>query len=83
MGGFFIDVYIEYLVRAIIRTIQLFRSRSWSVVPATVLSAECELGGPLGCAIATVYYEYIADGQKYGSWYSRPFINPRAESILR
>lgn len=25
-------------------------------------------------ALATVYYEYPVNGEKYGTWYSRPFI---------
>jgi hypothetical protein len=38
-----------------------------------VLSAECSPAG-FGCTVATVYYEYIVDGQEYGAAFEKPFI---------
>ena len=40
---------------------------------ATVLSAECPHAG-YGCTVATVYYEYIVGGRKYGAAFEKPFI---------
>lgn len=71
--GFVADIYIEYLVRVFIRAIRLVRSRDWPVIQATILSAECPRAG-YGCTVATVYYEYIVEGQKYGADFEEPFI---------
>jgi hypothetical protein len=62
MGGWFVDIYVEYLFRAVVRAVRLVHSHDWPVVWATVLSAECPHTG-YGCTVATVYYEHIVAGQ--------------------
>lgn len=71
--GVFLDIFVEYLFRAAVRAIRVLRSRAWPFVQATVLSAECPRAG-YGCTVATVYYEYIVEGQKYGAAFKKPFI---------
>ena len=73
MFGWFADVYIEYLFRVLFRAIRLLRSRDWPSVRATVLSAECPRAD-FGCTVATVYYEYMMDGRKYGAGFEKAFI---------
>ncbi len=73
MAGWFIDIFVEYLFRVAVRAVPLVRSRDWPVMRATVLSAECPHAG-YGCTVATVYYEYIVGGRKYGAAFEKPFI---------
>jgi len=51
----------------------LVRSRKWPIVKATVLSADCPHAS-YGCEVATVYYEYAINGEKYGDCFGKPFI---------
>ncbi len=74
MSGWFAVIFIEYVFRMIIRSANLVRSRNWPVVPAAALSAECP--DPwFECSVATIYYEYVVNGEKYGAAYGKPFIS--------
>jgi hypothetical protein len=73
MFGWFVDIYVEYLFRVVVRAVRLVGSRDWAVVRGTVLSAECPHAG-YGCTVATVYYEYIVGGQKYGAAFEKAFV---------
>ena len=73
MFGWFVDIYVEYFFRAVVRAVRLVRSRDWAVVRGTVLSAECPHAG-YGCTVATVYYEYIVGGKKYGAGFEKAFV---------
>jgi hypothetical protein len=66
--GWFQDIFVEYLFRAVVRMIELLRSRSWPVAMGTVLSVDCPRAF-YGCTVATVYYEYIVDGEKPFIWH--------------
>jgi hypothetical protein len=74
MAGWFLDIFIEYVFRMFVRAMKLLRSRSWPVVKATLLIAECPQA-VYGCDVATVYYGYVVNGEKYGSAYDKPFIS--------
>lgn len=74
MGGWFADVFIEYLFRICVRGVRLLCSRGWPVATATVLSAFCEPAS-YGCTVATVYYDYDVDGKRYGAAFDQPFIS--------
>ena len=71
--GWFADIFIEYLVRIIVGFVKRFRSRNWPLTEATVMSADCP-AVVLGCAVATVYYEYPVGSDKYGAAFDRPFL---------
>lgn len=71
--GWYADIFIEYIFRVFFHVINLLRSRGWQTVTAIALSAECPPAG-YGCTVATVYYEYVVDGEKYGDWFGKPFI---------
>ena len=73
MFGWFVDIYVEYFFRVVVRAVRLARSSDWVVVRSTVLSAECPHAG-YGCTVATVYYEYIVGGQKYGAAFEKAFV---------
>jgi hypothetical protein len=66
--GLVSDIFVVYLLM-----IELLRSRSWPVAMGTVLRVDCPRAF-YGCAVATVYYEYIVDEEKYGAAYEKPFI---------
>ena len=74
MGGLFIDIFIEYIFRIFFQGMHLLRSRTWPIATATVLSADCP-DAAYGCQVATVYYEYVVNGEKYGDWFGKPFIS--------
>lgn len=74
MGGWFVDVFVEYLFRVSFRGMKLLRSRNWPVTKGTVISVDCPPAS-YGCAVATVYYEYFVDGDKYEAYYEKPFLS--------
>lgn len=73
MGGLFLDIFAEYFIRALFHAVYVVRSHNWSTVKATVLSADCPKTS-YGCTVATVYYEYVVGGKKYGDMFEKPFI---------
>jgi len=73
MFGWFVDIYVEYFFRVVVRAVRLARSSDWVVVRSTVLSAECPHAG-YGCTVATVYYECVVGGEKYGAAFEKPSI---------
>ena len=74
MGGWFADIFVEYLLRILFHAANLVRSRRWPTVTATVLSSDCPFT-ITGCTVATVYYEYVVNGEKYGDTFGKPFIS--------
>ena len=73
MGGLFVDIFVEYIFRIVFHATDLLRSRKWPIAKATVLSADCP-SAAYGCDVATVYYEYLVNGGKYGDTFGKPFI---------
>jgi hypothetical protein len=73
MGGWYVDVFVEYILRIFLHAANLWRSRRWPIVKATVLSADCPYKG-YGCIVSEVYYEYNINGEKYGDAFGKPFI---------
>jgi hypothetical protein len=55
------------------RRANLIRSRRWPIVKATAVSADCP-EPEYGCIVATLYYEYVLNGDKYGDTFEKPFI---------
>jgi hypothetical protein len=74
MGGWFADIFVEYLFRVFVRAVRLLRSRGWPVVVGSVLSADCPRSS-YGCTVASVYYEYPVADEKCGAAYEKPFIS--------
>ena len=75
MGGLFIDLFIEYLIRVTLRGMNLLRSHRWPITKGTVLGAKSSGFPAVGCPVATVDYEYAVDGVKYADSYNKPFIS--------
>jgi hypothetical protein len=73
MGGLVIDIYVEFLFRAMARMFNEFRSRTWPVVTATVTGSSYVKAG-YGCDVAVVCYEYLVAGETYEDLYKEPFL---------
>jgi hypothetical protein len=73
MGGLFLDIYVEFIVRVIIRLFKAWGAKSWPVVQAKVKSTHCRPGG-FGCAVADIAYTYRVDGELYMGSDANPFV---------
>jgi hypothetical protein len=73
MGGLVIDIFIEFLIRVIIRFFKARGSTSWRIAKAKVTSTNCRPGG-FGCAVADVTYKYRLDGELYTGDDAVPFL---------
>jgi Protein of unknown function (DUF3592) len=73
MGGWFVDIFIEYLFRVMARMIKQRGSGTWPVARATVTSSSCPRAG-YGCDVAEVYYKYRVGGELYTGLNEKPFI---------
>ena len=62
MGGWFVDIFVEYLFRVIARMIKRRGSGAWPVAI-------------YGGAAAEVYYTYRVDGELYTGVNEKPFIS--------
>jgi hypothetical protein len=80
--GWFVDIFIEYIVRVSFRAANIVRSRNWPVIKATILSTDCPHAG-YGCTVATVYYEYIVHGEKCEDTFEKPFICTNRAQFMR
>lgn len=65
--------WIWWTIGACNLAIKRFRGRHWPVRDAHVMSTEYE-NGAIGWHVVTVYYEYRIDGERWGSWHTRPFV---------
>ncbi len=74
MGGWFVDIFVEYLFRVIARMIKRRGSGAWPVAKATVTSSTCPKA-MYGCDVAEVYYTYRVDGELYTGVNEKPFIS--------
>ena len=71
MGGWLLDVVVEFLVRAIALEMRRARSRNWPTVTATIFQTYVE-SKTLGCSVATVSYDYLVGSEKYSATHDEP-----------
>jgi hypothetical protein len=71
--GFFLDIYVEYLVRVMIRPFRASRGRAWPTERARITSTGYRPGG-FGCAVADLTYKYSFGGELYTGTNANPFI---------
>jgi hypothetical protein len=71
--GFYLDVFVEYLIRVVARGIQLLRSRKWPFTLGLVTGSDLRPSG-LGCCVVTLKYEYLVDSKIYNGTFKKPFI---------
>jgi hypothetical protein len=75
MGGLVLDVWVEWLVRVVMRLVQVLRSNSWPTVSGKVNAADYQKA-TFGCDLVAILYEYHLDGHVYVGSYKNPFISP-------
>jgi hypothetical protein len=73
MLGWYLDVLIEYLFRALIRVVRLMRSKSWPITKAKLLNVECP-PAPYGCTVVVLTFEYCVADRKYSGIHKKPFL---------
>lgn len=77
MGGLFVDVYIAYLFKWLIRSLQRRGSNAWPIIRASVTNSRWS-AGRLGCSTAEVNYTYEIDGHIFGGRNEKPFVSPNS-----
>ena len=75
MGGWFVDIFVEYLFRVVVRMIKWRGSGTWPVAKGTVTRSDCPKA-MYGCDVAEVYYTYRVDSELYTGINEKPFISP-------
>ena len=75
MGGWFVDIFVEYLFRVMSRILKRRGSSAWPVAKAIVTSSACPRA-MYGCDVAEVHYTYRIDGELYTGTNEKPFISP-------
>lgn len=73
MGGFVIDILVEFVARAILNSFRNFRSRSWPVVAGKVKTSKFIRAG-YGCDLGEVRYSYRVGDHQYTGTYKEPFL---------
>ena len=73
MGGWFVDIFVEYLIRTVVRIVKRRGSSTWPVAKATVTSTACP-NAVYGCDVAEVDYTYRVEGELYTGTNEKPFI---------
>lgn len=74
MVGWFADIFVEFLVRVVMRMVRIFRSGSWQTVPGEVTDSTYQ-SASYGCDVAEICYKYRVDGELYTGMYVKPFIS--------
>ena len=73
MAGWFVDIFIEWLIRMIVKDVRTLKSTSWPVVTATVTSTRCDRAG-YGCHLADVHFDYSWDEKGFSGLHEEPFM---------
>ena len=73
MGGWFVDIYVEYLFRIMVRLFKTCGKGTWPVVEGTVTDSDCPASA-LGCPVAEIYYKYVVAGELYTGIHEKAFI---------
>ena len=82
MGGLVLDIYVEFIVRVIIRLLRARGSKAWPVIKGKITGINLRPGG-FGCAVADVAYSYRSDGELYTGTDAVPFVwTSTAENYL-
>jgi hypothetical protein len=72
MGGFFLDILVEYLIRVTGRAIKRRRSRDWPTTKAIVVSATHDKTS--SCDLVQLVYAYDFNGERYPGRNKKPFL---------
>lgn len=73
MIGWYFDIVVGFLIRAVVRFVRIRSSETWPVEKGTISSATCPLaayGGP----VAELGYTYIHKGEYYSGVHGKAFM---------
>jgi len=73
MGGWFADIFIEWIVRMVAKIIRRVQSHAWPAVEGIVTNAQCPRAH-YGCHVADVHYDYSFEGVEYSTFHEEPFL---------
>jgi hypothetical protein len=73
MAGFVIDIYIAFIIRALIVLWRAWESRDWPVITGTIRTSSYERPG-YGCDYALICYQYKTTGERYEGILKKPYL---------
>jgi hypothetical protein len=74
MGGFVLDIYVEFFFRSILNLWRGAVSSHWLPVTATIISSNSRANG-MGCYVVKVEYRYKLLGERYTGVHKEPFLS--------
>ena len=77
MGGWFVDIFVGYVItfcRIIARSLRARRRKDWCESRATVVGASCQTQSYMPRPVAEIVYTYRFDGGFYGGVDRKPFF---------
>jgi hypothetical protein len=72
--GWYFDVIIGYVIRALVRFFQMQRGKAWPIEKATISSITCE-GMAYGGPYVDLVYTYNRDGEYYSGLHRKGFMS--------
>jgi hypothetical protein len=73
MGGWYLDIFVEWLVRMVVKIVRRINSHSWPIVGAVVTAAVYSRAG-YGCDTTDLHFDYSFEGQDFSGLHEEPFI---------
>ena len=73
MIGWYLDIIVGYLMRSLLRFVNVRRSQTWPVVTGTISSVTCP-PAPFAGPIAEFGYTYIHEGDYYSGVHKTAFV---------
>ncbi len=73
MGGWFLDIFIEYPYRVLVGRLKTRGCNAWLITKATVTSSGCPTA-LCGRPVAEIYYKYLVNGETYTGIHQKGFI---------
>ena len=73
MAGLVIDIYIAFIIRALMILWQKAQSRKWPVITGTIRASSFERPG-YGCDYAQIRYQYKTSGERYEGVLKKPYL---------
>lgn len=72
--GLFLDIYLAYAFRLLVRVLRVRWAASWPIVPGTVLRVS-SLPRGFGCPTVEIVYTYTLAGETYSALDESPFTS--------
>lgn len=73
MGGWFADIFIEWIIRMIVMSARRIKSLSWPVVTATVTNS-VHSRASYGCDTADIHFDYSFGDQDFSGFHEEPVL---------